>query len=115
MVLDVRQPHRSARPRRDNLGQAFGEDQTWTSRCRTAEPPYPDAQHNDAAVPRQIGQVTLIVAMHPRRCSLAAWTGRGRGGWSGEDNDAVSFGKALLDQQARRDQRQKTTEQLNTG
>ena len=52
LVLDGGQPHRSARPRHDNLGQAFREDLARTAVGSTAKAPDLNAQNGNASLPR---------------------------------------------------------------
>jgi hypothetical protein len=114
MVLNVGQPHCSARPWHDDLRQPFGEELARASSGGTAKPPYVDAQSHDAPVARQIGQDALIMAVYPLGRDATEWTGRARGSWTAHDNNAVWPGQDLLDQQACRDQRRKAAMQLNT-
>ena len=98
-----------------DVGQAFGEDTARALALGAAEPSCLDTERDNAPLPGQVSQGALVAAMHPAGRMAAHRAARRRRLRLGGDDDAVGLGQDLLDQQACRDQRQKTAGQLGTG
>ena len=76
MVLNVGQPHCSARPWHDDLGQAFGEDLARASSNGTAKSPDLNPQSHNPPMAGQIGQDALIMAVYSLGGDATEWTDR---------------------------------------
>ena len=89
-----------------SAGQALGEGLSRVRRVEAAEPARSHPQQHRAALPGQVAQGSLLIAVDATGLHPAIGTGGHRGPRVGDDGDMVEGGQDLHDGQARQDQGQ---------
>ena len=103
-MLQTAEPAGPQRPDCSDVSQALSESPPRAGQDKAAEPARSDAQQHRAALPRQMAQGPLVVAVDVAGHGAAVGACGRRGVRVGDNGDAVGCGKDLHDGQARRDQ-----------
>ena len=106
MALYIAQPHRAPGVRSGDVGPALGEDLAGAGDVGTVQPSRLKCERDDASLPRQIGELAPVAAMHARRDLAAHRAGCGNGAGAADNNNSVGIRQNLLDHQVGRQEGQ---------
>ena len=106
VTLQGAEPAGAPRAGGSDIPQAFGEGLPGAGRVEAAEPACLDAQHHRAALPGQVAQGALVMAVDAAGRPPAGGASSHRRARGGDDGDAVGGRQDLHDGQARREQGQ---------
>src|SRR3954447_27090779 len=104
MTLEIAHPGSSLSAWAVLTWQTFGKDPPCAGGITAVEPAGSNVHVNMPPLPGQIGELARIAAMNAHRGSVTDRTGRRRGAYATDDDEAIGTGKCLLGGQGGRSQ-----------